>query len=281
MSFISFFCVRAFSDALGFFKVIRQWSFDASLTFLVYRRSAEINLKDVRFVGWPYYKDKTGYVLGIPERRVPNKKRYSEGLLVVESLSQVDATIILQREWRCMTLNKQSDWHWRNTKTMTTIAVVLLVIKSTRNLLSRWQGIFIAYKISVVEVGLCYKHFGIFVQTIMIRNRLTWLRIRPVLKIESLPALEMSSSRISSLRQADVFGLIRRNMRQRLPRLTDLPSQLVLLPENTLETFGTCFGCFRFFTNVINNNVGGRSWSFREARLVSCEVQSSTTDCRS
>lgn len=47
-------------DAIGFFQIIRQCSVEASLAFLSYRESAQIDWRAACCVGWLPYKGKTG-----------------------------------------------------------------------------------------------------------------------------------------------------------------------------------------------------------------------------
>lgn len=81
------FPVSKFVDAAGFFQIIRQCSFEASLVFLTYQRLAEIDWRVVCCVEWFPYIGNTGDVLSIPERQVPGIKRDREGVLVTEIFS--------------------------------------------------------------------------------------------------------------------------------------------------------------------------------------------------
>lgn len=62
------FCVCELVDAVECLKIIRKYVFEASLAFLAYQPSAEIDREDIRFVGWLPHKFKTGDVLNILER---------------------------------------------------------------------------------------------------------------------------------------------------------------------------------------------------------------------
>lgn len=74
--FPSSFFVCLFVDAVEFFRITRQCSFDASLPFIAYRRFAEIGWEDVRGVGWFTYEGKTDDVLStrITEIQVTGNK---------------------------------------------------------------------------------------------------------------------------------------------------------------------------------------------------------------
>lgn len=76
------------------------------------------------------------------------------------------------------------------------------------NLLRRWYGIFMTYKILVVEVPLQYKLSGAFVQNIMSRNQLTLLGLWSLLRTGSLLWLEFSDLRIGPQRKKGLVRLL-------------------------------------------------------------------------
>lgn len=86
------FCVHELLDAVQFFKIICQCSFHASLLFLAYHCSVEIDWKDSSCVGWFPYDGKTGDLLSIPKCEVPGTNEDHEGMLAIEKISQIDVT---------------------------------------------------------------------------------------------------------------------------------------------------------------------------------------------
>lgn len=83
------FRVHEFIDAVGFFQIVYQCSFEASLAFLEFRRLTRIDWEEVCCVELFPYKSSTGNVLTIPERRLPGKNRDHESFLVTEIISKV------------------------------------------------------------------------------------------------------------------------------------------------------------------------------------------------
>lgn len=81
-----------FLDAVRLFKIIRRRALDAFLLFIAYPRSAEIDWKYIRCVGWFPLKAKTYDVLSIPDRQIPGKKRDRKGVWVTITLSQLYVT---------------------------------------------------------------------------------------------------------------------------------------------------------------------------------------------
>lgn len=73
------FLVHEMVNVFGIFQIIRQCYYETSLPFLAFRRSEEIDCKDVRYRGWLPYEGKTGEVLSTPERQMPGKKQDREG----------------------------------------------------------------------------------------------------------------------------------------------------------------------------------------------------------
>lgn len=70
----------------GFFKVTPQCLFDASMSYVAYRRSEEVDWRDNRCSGWFTCNGHIGKLLRIPERQLPGKKCNREGALIAETL---------------------------------------------------------------------------------------------------------------------------------------------------------------------------------------------------
>lgn len=76
--------VTEFVETVGFFKTVRQCSFDASSMFLAYRGFVDISFENVCCVGWLPYKSRTGKSLCIEERQVSGRERDCEVLSATE-----------------------------------------------------------------------------------------------------------------------------------------------------------------------------------------------------
>lgn len=106
-SFISgSFHVREFVDAVGIFTRIFPRSIHASLPFLAYRYSAEVDYQDVPFPAYLFYKSSNGDVLTLPKRQATGKKPKREKVLVTEAIFQVYITYeasermsLIKKQW--------------------------------------------------------------------------------------------------------------------------------------------------------------------------------------
>lgn len=132
----------------------------------------------------------------------PIKKRDREGVLVTEILLPVGATY--ESSDRMTFNNAQETAPLASMEDQgDDVDGIVLILMSMRMKLGRiCNGIIIAYKSPVVEVRLRFKLSTIIVLNMMLRNNLTFLMLRPLLKTGSLPYLRMSSSRTSSPRQS-------------------------------------------------------------------------------
>lgn len=70
------------------------------MEFLVYRGSVETDCEDVLCAGWGFNKGRTGDVLDIPVRQMPDKKENCESALNTETFSQVEVIYELSERMR-------------------------------------------------------------------------------------------------------------------------------------------------------------------------------------
>lgn len=139
-------CVREFLYTLGLFRIVRLWYLDASLMFLAYRQSAEIDYWDARCVSWFPYNGITADVLSTQEPPAPTKKRDRRGVLITRTLWRVDASYSL---FKRTTLNYTQEWErlaLSNMNVMTTKFIVMMEMKIRINQLSRWHPISVVHK---------------------------------------------------------------------------------------------------------------------------------------
>lgn len=99
-------CVREFVHDVGFFRIICQYSFKASLSYLAYRRSGEHEWSCGRYLGRFRFEVQIGEILTVPEQQFPGEKRDYDGSLLVRALSQID---VFHRSSTLLRLNDVQD----------------------------------------------------------------------------------------------------------------------------------------------------------------------------